>query len=251
MKSGRLKKSFSTLEMLPTEIQYMIADKLDLKSAKHLSFTSCTFFKVHLSKTYFTSKVDIPEDVIKHIIKTATNGIKDYLKNIKPHPGYTWFDKDVKYDKGYHRACCFFDILSNDFLSLKFRLFILYTLLKEENGNVLKEKIRSSLHKISNDTVTSISAYVSHHYQDQLAIMQESLLSQIHNCYATYARNKYYLGDPPHKLGREGDWRISEASEELRVKSVNLYWGRLEKIMNHLQINMKPRHHGLGSIPNL
>lgn len=250
MKSRLFRRPAATLENLPVELHHVIADELDLESAKRLSATSKSFFFSLSEDAYFKPRLAMIEELSEELIQVALATLKSYIKTDKTHPGYGCFPH-VKYDKGYHRACCFMDILSNDFLSFKFRIFVLYALLHEKNGTHLKIKMMAHLRAAidaKDDIIKLIAAYTSFQYKGHLETMQNILLNKIHGCYQIYSDNNYYLGDPPRiyiytKESGE-DYSIETTtlvpSEDKRIACVNNYWGRLEEVMNKLSMDEKP-----------
>ncbi len=227
----------ATLNDLPQEIHFMIADELDFKSAASLSLATRQLF-FHLNQTdYLYSRAKKMIELYgEKFINKAIAAIKLYLAMHKPTPNPWFYPGDETaprpYDKGFHRATCFLDILSQSGLSISFRIFVINTLLNEKNGERLKAFVSYNLpltiKLAEGELLTLMNLFVSKAYPRRQD-MQIRLLEKIHGCYKTYAYGEFYEGYGPVVPYSEGGWCGSRRCELTRLSLVTNFWKYLEK----------------------
>ena len=126
------------------------------------------------------------------LISKAIESIENYFKKCKPeHPVYHTTRNnglmfaEINYDKGFHRASCFKDLLLHRDCPMKLKFFFLYTLLNEKNGKNLRSCVHSALiANFGQNYLIKVEKYILHEYKispEDLSKWQAELLSIIHN----------------------------------------------------------------------
>lgn len=173
------------MQQLPVDVVKHIANYLDLRDAKNLSYINRYFFKA-LNGLYFEKRLGA-FDYENRVINATIKGIQIYLKNDKKHPGYKGFhwtepQYNLKYDKGFHRAYCFLDVLKKNTLHVEFKLLAIFFLLNEKNGAFLKKRVVTELQSTVGFNV--IKQYLQKKYSvelKKLSSLKKTFLNRIHD----------------------------------------------------------------------
>ncbi len=142
------------------------------------------------------SYVDSATKNLEPLIHLALRGINNYLENDAEKPdlpidygGYSFTNPSINYSKGYRRAECFKDILSDEQNTPLECLFALNVLLQERNGSKLKSNVNHELfcgllplgRAWDNLLRSRLDSHVNSQFGHVFALMRDALLETIHD----------------------------------------------------------------------